>query len=117
MTPEQLSDAIEDYQNLVERYEKLQKRFIQIAGKDTEQEIAITQRLESMEKVLDLIDYAMDSEDVLSARENLALFYRLDGLTYEAIGEALFVTHQSAHNYVKNAIKKMVKIARELRLA
>lgn len=117
MTPEQLKDAIEDYQNLVKRYEKLQKRFIQIAGKDSEQEIAIVQRLESMERVFDLIDYAMDSEDILTTRENLALFHRVYGLTYEKIGEQLLVTHQSAQNYVKSAIKKMVKTANEFRLA
>ncbi|MDP4085760.1 MAG: hypothetical protein Q8934_14235 [Bacillota bacterium] len=66
MAPETIKKSVEDFPKLLIKKEKLQKRLIQVSGKDFEQEMAITQRLESVEQLIELIDNSVFGDEILT---------------------------------------------------
>lgn len=117
MTPEKIRKAVENYHDLLIKQEKLQKRLIRLSGRDPEQEIAVLQRLQTIEQMIEFIDYAIYEEDILTIRESAAVDYRRDGFTYEKIGEIFSVTRESIRKTLESAYKKMAEVAKNQNIA
>jgi DNA-directed RNA polymerase sigma subunit (sigma70/sigma32) len=117
MTSEKIRKAVENYYDLFAKQEKLQKRLISLGGKYPEQEIAILQRLQTIEQMIEFIDYAIYEEDILTIRESAAVDYRRDGFTYEKIGEIFSVTRESVRKTLESAYKKMAEVAKDQNIA
>ncbi|MBO1005778.1 sigma factor-like helix-turn-helix DNA-binding protein [Pseudogracilibacillus auburnensis] len=103
LTPEQIKQAVEDFPNLLARQERLQNRIINLAGRDSNQEIIYMQQLQSIEELIDLIDYATDSNDILTDRENWAVYRRVGGATHEEIAEMLVCSRERIRQILSNA--------------
>lgn len=113
MTPEKIKKAVEEFPHMLGKQEKLQKRLINLSGRDPEQEIIIMQQLHSVEQTIEFIDYAIFDGAFLTDRENIVVEYRTRGVSYEKIGETFSITRQGVTAVAERAYKKMAKFAKE----
>src|SRR5690606_18495817 len=112
MKPEQIQEAVENYPMILEKKDQLQKRIIKLAGgRNPEKEALLFYRLKTVEMQIELIDYAIDSDDILTLRENFAVYARTEGLTCDKIAKVLNLSKTSASRLLLGAYKKMAESA------
>ncbi|MCM3800043.1 hypothetical protein M4A92_15720 [Caldibacillus thermoamylovorans] len=107
MTSEQIKEAIEDFQNLLSKQEKLQNRLIKLNGRDPEQETLILQRLEKIEVLIELIYQFVYDDEILTIRESCIVLSRLDGYSIKEISDFFDLTTQGTKNILVRACKKI----------
>lgn len=96
MTPENIKDAVENYDDFLAKQKKLEKRMISVSRRDPEQELLLSERLEKIEVILDTIHDVMDpDESFLDTRDSAAVMLRTEGFTIEQIGDVFGITHQA----------------------
>lgn len=117
MTPRQIRKIVEDYHNYWLKKEKLQDRLINLAGRDPEQEIVILQRLEFVEQSIEIVDFAVYGDVLLTPRESRVVEHRMDGLIYEEIGKIFSLTRQRVEQILKAAYKKIADAANKKNVA
>jgi DNA-directed RNA polymerase sigma subunit (sigma70/sigma32) len=117
MPPGQIRKIVEDYPNYLTKKEKLQKRLIQLSGRDPEQEIAILQRLESLERAIDIVDSAIYGDVILTIRESCVVERRMEGLVYREIGEIYLLTRERVRQILELSYKKMADTAKKQNIA
>jgi DNA-binding CsgD family transcriptional regulator len=111
MTPAQVKKIVEDYSNYSFKREKLQKRLINLSGRDLEQEIVILQRLESVEREIELIDSSVYEEEILTLRESSVVELRKDGRTYREIAEVFSLSIEWVRKTLRNSYIKIAEAA------
>ncbi|NRD81162.1 hypothetical protein HPT25_28120 [Bacillus sp. BRMEA1] len=104
--------AVHEYSELLNKREKLQKRLIQVSGRDFDQEIAITKRLEEVEQLIEIINDAVIGEEILTAREATMVDHRIDGETLKEISEFFLLSSQRVNQILHAAYKKISDAAK-----
>ncbi|MGM7637595.1 sigma factor-like helix-turn-helix DNA-binding protein [Bacillus sp. Hm123] len=113
LVPEKVMKAVEDYPNLLIKQEKLQKRLINSSGRDPEQEIIVLQRLEFVEQMIEIIDYAMYEGELLRCRDSVILEYRTNGMTLQQIGTVFSLSRERIRKILESAYQKIADAANQ----
>jgi DNA-directed RNA polymerase sigma subunit (sigma70/sigma32) len=111
MTPFEIKKIVEDFPNYLEKKEKLQNRIISLSGRDPEQETVLLQRLEYLEQRVEVIDFAIHADVVLTTRENHAVWRRSEGDTYQKIGDIYNLTREAVRVILAGAYKKISRVS------
>lgn len=114
LTAEEVRNYVENYEDHAKSLEKMQKRLISMSGRDLEQESAIMYRIEQLEQGMAIADSAIGMKE-LSNREEAAVLWRLEGKTYQEIGEIFSVTHERARQLLTSAYEKMAAKSQTMR--
>jgi DNA-binding NarL/FixJ family response regulator len=114
MTPEKIKKAVEEYPELFIKLKKLQKRLIQVSGRDYEQEMLVMQRLESVEQLIEVIHEALCGNGILTLREACILDHRLDGEELNQIAEFVYLSREGVRLDLNNAYKKIADAVNSL---
>jgi DNA-directed RNA polymerase sigma subunit (sigma70/sigma32) len=107
MTPKQIRKVIEDYPNYVLKKESLQKRLINLGGRDPEQELTLIQRLEDVENVIEIVEYAIYEDELLTPKEAFVVECRVDGSTYQEIGDLFSLSRERVRQILDLVYKKI----------
>lgn len=114
MTPGQIRKTVENYPDYLVKREQLQKRLINLAGRDPEQEAVLLHRLEEIEVSLEIIDGTMENDSILTAKESYAVFRRVEGTPVSEIANIFGYTVYGTHLVLKSAYKKIAQVVGEI---
>lgn len=116
MTPEQIKDAVENYHQYLSKREKLEKRMISVSGRDPEQELLLSERLEEVEVIIDTIHDVMDPDDsFLDSRDSTAIILRTEGFSVQKIREVFGLSHQAVYLLLNKSYIEMAAYAESRR--
>ena len=108
ITSEEVKEIAEQFPVLITREKRIRDRLVKLVGKDPEQEYYYHAELEAIKKRCDLIFNAIDSNYILTNKENAALFFRtIEGCTLEEIGNRLNCTRERARQLLESTYKKI----------
>lgn len=107
-----IKKAVHEYPDLLHKREKLQRRLIQVSGRDFDQEIAVTQRLEEVEQLIEIINEAVIGEQILTLREAAIVGHRLDRETLKEIGKFFSLSGNRVNQVLSKAYKKISDAAK-----
>lgn len=114
MSPEQVKKAVDNYSTLLQKKQQLHERIIkQSGGRNPEREAAMFHRLKTIERQIELIHYAIDSDAILTTRENYAIYARTEGFSCEEIADTIGITRRSVSTLLNTCYEKISSMANE----
>lgn len=107
----EVKQIVEGYQELLTKQRELEAKLDRIGGRNPTLEESYLNKLDEIERQIEIIDRETFESSILTDRESCVLILRTEGYDLARIGEVLGVTREGARIILDKVYKKIAKEA------